>query len=89
VPGRTPHYPPEFRREAVQLYRSSGESISKTTKDLGIATESLRRWIKQMEIDEAEREGLTTDEREELRKVRRENRTLRQEELPEVLKRQP
>jgi transposase len=47
VPGPTPHYPPEFKREAVQLYRSSQKSIPKMAEELGIASESLRRWISQ------------------------------------------
>lgn len=79
MPGPTPHYPPEFKREAVQLYRSSEKSIPKMAKELGIADESLRRWIRQHQIDEGEREGLTTDERQELSRLRRENKTLRQE----------
>jgi transposase len=79
VPGPTPHYPPEFKREAVELYRSSEKSIPKMANELGIASESLRRWIRQHEVDEGEREGLTTDEREELSRLRRENKTLRQE----------
>jgi transposase len=49
VPGPTPHYPPEFKREAVQLYRSSQKSIPKMAEELGIASESLRRWISQHE----------------------------------------
>ena len=79
MPGPTPHYPPEFKREAVQLYRSSEKSIPKVANELGIADESLRRWIRQYEIDAGEREGLTTQEREELRQLRRENRVLKQE----------
>ncbi len=79
MPGPTPHYPPEFKREAVELYRSSGKSIPKMAEELGIAGESLRRWIRQREIDEGQREGLTTSEREELSRLRRENKTLRQE----------
>src|SRR3712207_3425839 len=79
MPGPSPHYPPEFKREAVELHRSSGKSIPKMAEELGIAGESLRRWIRQHEIDEGEREGLTTSEREELSRLRRENKTLTQE----------
>jgi transposase len=79
VPGPTPHYPPEFKREAVELYRSSEKSIPKTAGELGIASESLRRWIRQHEIDEGKPEGFTTEEREELGRLRREVRTLKQE----------
>lgn len=79
MPGPTPHYPPEFKREAVELYRSSEESIPKIAKELSIAEESLRRWNRQYEIDSGERKGLSTSEREELSRLRRENKTLRQE----------
>ena len=84
MPGPTPHYPPEFKREAVRLYLSSDKSIPKMAEELGIASESLRRWIRQREVDAGEREELTTAEREELSRLRRENRILKQEK--EVLR---
>jgi len=77
-------YPPEFRAEAVQLVRESGKRMREIAADLGVSTESLRRWVQQAEIDEGKREGLITAEREELRRLRRENRILRDER--EILK---
>ncbi len=80
MPGATPSYPPEFKREAVRLVRSSPDrSIAQIAKELGVSDNSLRSWVKQTEIDQGKREGLSTEEREELRKLRRENRILKQE----------
>jgi transposase len=85
VSGTKPQYPPEFKAEAIQLVRSSGRSISQIAKDLGVSGNSLRTWVKQAEIDQGNREGLlTTEEREELKRLRREVRILRQEK--EILK---
>ncbi len=78
-------YTEEFRAEAIQLARSSPErSIRQLAYELGLADQTLRNWIKQAEIDRGEREGLTTEEREELGRLRRENRILREER--EILK---
>lgn len=77
-------YPPEFRAEAVRLVRESGKKMAEVARDLGVSTESLRHWIRQHEIDSGRREGLTTAEREELQRLRRENRVLREER--EILK---
>ena len=63
---------------------SSERSIAQVARDLGVSDQTLRNWIKQADVDAGKREGLTTDEREELRRLRRENRTLLQER--EILK---
>jgi transposase len=78
-------YPEEFKAEAVELVRSSpAKSVRQLAHELGIADQTLRNWVKQAHIDRGEREGLTTEEREELRRLRKENRILRQER--EILK---
>ncbi len=78
-------YTEEFKTEAVELARSSPErSIRRLAYELGIADQTLRNWVKQAQINCGEREGLVTQEREELRRLRRENRILRQER--EILK---
>ena len=78
-------YTKEFKAEAVQLARSSPKrSIRQLAYELGIADQTLRNWVKQAQIDRGEREGLTSQEREELRRLRRENKILREER--EILK---
>lgn len=76
-----PPYPPAFRAEAVELARTSGKGIPQLAHDLGISEQALRGWIKRAEADAGRgRPGeLTTTEREELRRLRREVKVLQQE----------
>ena len=84
MPKTRPPYAPDFRTEAVRLVKDSGKSVSQIARDLGVSYESLRKWVRQAEIDGGEREGLTTDERQELLRLRRENWVLCEER--EILK---
>ena len=79
-----PH-PPEFRARAVELARERAKPMAQIAKDLGISEGCLRNWLNQADVDQGRREGLTTDERAELVKLRREKRALEME--VEILKR--
>ena len=69
----------EYKAEVVALCRSSGQSIGQVAHDLDLTESAVRRWIVQADIDEGRREGLTSCEREELARLRKENRVLREE----------
>ena len=76
----------EFKLEAVKLVKAGGISVAQAARDLGICNGSLRRWIKQHEIDRGQGPAgaLSTEERSELAKLRREVRKLKMER--EILK---
>jgi transposase len=84
MPKTRPPFPAEFRREAVKLMRDSDKPVPQLAKDLGVSENTLRNWSRQAEVEAGEREGLTSEQLEELRRLRRENRTLQMER--EVLK---
>jgi transposase len=80
-----PPHPPVFRAEAIRLARTSGKPRAQVARELGPTGETVRLWVKQADLDEGQRaDGLTSDEQEELRRLRRENRILREER--EILK---
>ncbi len=80
MPKSHPPYPPEFRAEAIRLVRNSGRPAAEIARRLEVSTETLRLWVRQADIDEGRRhDGLTTQETEEVRQLRRENRILREE----------
>ena len=82
--GTSKRYPPEFRERAVRLFEQSlAEHSSRcaatqaVSEKLGCTTETLRRCVKQAEIDEGKREGLSTDERQQMKELQREVKELR------------
>jgi len=78
-------FTPEFKAEIVELCRRGDRSIGQVARDFDLTETNVRTWVKQAEVDQGERPGLTTEERVELTKLRRENRSLRED--VEVLKR--
>jgi transposase len=79
VPKTRPAYPEEFRREAVQMLRA-GRTPRELSESLGVSQQTLRNWRRLDQLDRHERDdGLTSDERDELRRLRRENARLKQE----------
>jgi len=78
-------YSPEFRERAVRMYQeqrsqypSMWAALSSVSGKVGCTAETLRKWVKQTEIDQGERDGLSSSEREQLKELKRENRELKQ-----------
>ena len=74
----------QFKAETVALICSSGKSVPQVCRDLDLSESVVRRWLAQADIDAGRREGLTSVEREELTRLRKEVRVLREER--EILK---
>jgi len=80
MPRTRPPYPAEFKMEAVRLLRARARTPRQLALELGCSEQTLRNWLRQDELDRCVREdGLTTEERAELVRLRRENRVLQQE----------
>ena len=72
-------FTPEFKAQTVELVRTSHKSVGEVCRDLDLTETVVRRWVAQADIDTGRRDGLTSAEREELSRLRRENRVLREE----------
>ena len=89
--NKSRRYPPELKERAVRMvfehqddYPSQWNAICTIGEKLGVHHESLRVWVRRAETDAGQRPGLTTDERERLKELERENRELRR--ANEILK---
>ena len=79
MPKSRPPYPPELRRQLVELVRS-GRNPEELAREYEPSAQAIRNWVAQADRDQGKRhDGLTSAEKEELARLRRENRTLREE----------
>jgi transposase len=78
-------FTPEFKAEIVELCQRGDRSIGQVSRDFDLTETAVRAWVQQAEIDGGKRDGLTTEEKTELTRLRRENRSLKED--VEVLKR--
>jgi transposase-like protein len=76
---RRGRYPKEFRRDAAALVIDQKRTVADVAKELGVVEQTLGNWVRQERIDRGEREGLSTDEREELTTLKREVKRLTME----------
>ena len=83
MPRTRPPYPPEFRKQMVELVRI-GRTPEELAREFEPSSTTIRNWVRQADLDDGRREdGVTSEEKEELGRLRRENRQLRMErEIP-------
>jgi transposase len=78
-------FPQEFKRDVVKVARRGDLSIAEVAADFDVAPESVRRWMRQADIDDGIKDGLTTAEQQEIVQLRRDKRRLEMEN--EILRR--
>ncbi len=79
MPRTRKPYPPDFKRQMIELVRA-GRTPEELAREFEPTAQSIRNWVVQADRDEGRRkDGLTTEERQELTRLRRENRQLREE----------
>ena len=78
-------YPPEFKRDVARVAQRGDLTIAEVAADFDVSVESVRRWMRQADIDDGVKDGLTTAEQQEVVRLRRENRRLEMEN--EILRR--
>jgi transposase-like protein len=78
-----PPYPPEFRARIIELVRS-GRTLTSLAKEFGVTDMTIRSWARQADLDAGRRsDGLTTEEKQELARLRKENARLREGDILE------
>ncbi len=78
-------FPPEFKRDVVTVARRGDLSLAEVAADFDVSPESVRRWLRQADVDDGVKEGLTTAEQAEVVQLRRDKRRLEME--VEILRR--
>ncbi|MFN2615890.1 MAG: transposase [Thermoleophilaceae bacterium] len=84
-PRRRRSFTPEFKAEIVEACLRGDRSIGKVARDFDLTETAVREWVRQADVDAGRRDGLSTEERDELAQLRRENRRLRED--VEILRR--
>ena len=80
MPRRRRFFPPEYKAEVVELVRSTGKTVGQVARELDLTETAGREWIKRADLDAGRRtDGLTSSERDELRRLRRQVRDLEEE----------